>query len=260
MAGSFKDFYDVHLDGWRSNPELLLQVDQIPSPLIYAVHNENKKKLIAYANSQSSKALDPEVLTIGFARRAATYKRAHLIFHDMEKLLDIGQGNLQIIFSGKAHPKDMGGKSIIRNIVQSAKRFDGKIKIIYLENYDMWLGRLITSGVDLWLNTPQRPNEASGTSGMKAALNGIPNFSILDGWWAEGCKEGKNGWAIGSQEVGSDEKDARDLYKKLKNEIITTFYDDRDGWVAMMKESIKTSVQFTSQRMVSQYHEMYYKV
>ena len=260
MAGSFKDFYDVHLDGWRSNPELLLQVDQIPSPLIYAVHNENKKKLIAYANSQSSKALDPEVLTIGFARRAATYKRAHLIFHDMEKLLDIGQGNLQIIFSGKAHPKDMGGKSIIRNIVQSAKRFDGKIKIIYLENYDMWLGRLITSGVDLWLNTPQRPNEASGTSGMKAALNGIPNFSILDGWWAEGCKEGKNGWAIGSQEVGSDEKDARDLYNKLKNEIITTFYDDRDGWVTMMKESIKTSVQFTSQRMVSQYHEMYYKV
>ena len=259
MAGSFKDFYDVHLHGWRSNPELLLQVDQIPSPLIYAVHNENKKKLIAYANSQSSKALDPEVLTIGFARRAATYKRAHLIFHDMEKLLDIGQGNLQIIFSGKAHPKDMGGKSIIRNIVQSAKRFDGKIKIIYLENYDMWLGRLITSGVDLWLNTPQRPNEASGTSGMKAALNGIPNFSILDGWWAEGCKEGKNGWAIGSQEVGSDEKDARDLYNKLKNEIITTFYDDRDGWVTMMKESIKTSVQFTSQRMVYQYNEMYYK-
>ena len=259
MAGSFKDFFDVHLDGWRYNPELLFKVDEIPGPLIYAVHNENKKKLIAYANSQSSKALDPEILTIGFARRAATYKRAHLIFYDMEKLLEIGKGNIQIIFSGKAHPKDMSGKGIIRNIVQSAKKFDGKIKIIYLENYDMWLGRLITSGVDLWLNTPQRPNEASGTSGMKAALNGIPNFSILDGWWAEGCRDEQNGWAIGNHEALGDEKDALDLYSKLQNQIIPKFYDDRAGWVKMMKESIKTSVDFTSQRMVSQYYEMFYK-
>ena len=153
----------------------------------------------------------------------------------------------------------MSGKSIIRNIVQSAKKFDGKIKIIYLENYDMWLGRLITSGVDLWLNTPQRPNEASGTSGMKAALNGIPNFSILDGWWAEGCRDGQNGWAIGNHEALGDETDARDLYSKLQNQIIPKFYDDREGWVKMMKESIKTSVDFASQRMVSQYYEMFYK-
>ena len=200
-----------------------------------------------------------DTLTIGFARRAATYKRAQLIFNDMDRLMSIGRGKVQIIFSGKAHPKDDGGKKLIKEIVTSSKFFTGNIKIIYLENYNMWLGRMITSGVDVWLNTPLRPNEASGTSGMKATLNGVPNFSILDGWWAEGCNDKVNGWSIGDPEVTNDKADADDLYHTLENRIIPKFYNDRDGWILMMKEAIRTGVAFTAHRMVDEYNKKFYK-
>ena len=216
--------------------------------------------LLGYANSQVTKALDANTLTIGFARRAATYKRAQLIFNDMSRLESIGRNKIQIIFSGKAHPNDSEGKELIRQIVKKSQAMFGKVKIIFLENYNMWLGRMITSGVDVWLNTPLRPNEASGTSGMKAALNGIPNLSVLDGWWEEGCKDGINGWAVGNTENPDDKKDADHLYSVLKNDVIPTFYSDRKKWINMMRDSIKTGIDFTAHRMIKEYESKYYKL
>ena len=259
MGSPLKRLFDKRLPEWRTNPEVLGNVDKILDEELYNAHLGQKKYLLGYANSQVSKALALDTLTIGFARRAATYKRAQLIFYDMDRLMDIGRGKIQIIFSGKAHPKDDGGKNLIAEIVKSSKYFKGNIKIIYLENYNMWLGRMITSGVDVWLNTPLRPNEASGTSGMKATLNGIPNFSILDGWWAEGCNNNVNGWAIGDPRITNDKADATDLYNILENKVIPKFYNDKEGWIQMMKASIKTGIDFTAHRMVEEYDRNYYK-
>jgi starch phosphorylase len=221
---------------------------------------ERKRFLLGYANSQVTKALDGDTLTIGFARRAATYKRAQLLFYDIDRLASIGEGKLQIIYSGKAHPNDKEGKELIRQIVDKSKTMFGTVKIVFLENYNMWLGRMITSGVDVWLNTPLRPNEASGTSGMKATLNGVPNLSVLDGWWAEGCDDGNNGWAVGDPEHPHDDNDANHLYSVLENQVIPTFYNHKSDWVSMMKASIKTGVNFTAHRMIEEYNHKYYKV
>ena len=164
-----------------------------------------------------------------------------------------------MVFSGKAHPNDAAGKELIRQIVENSKSMIGKVKIIFLENYNMWLGRMITSGVDIWLNTPLRPNEASGTSGMKATLNGVPNLSVLDGWWAEGCRDGVNGWSVGDPENPDDEKDANHLYSVLENQVIPTYYNERVKWVSIMKEAIKTGVDFTAHRMIEEYNQKYYQ-
>jgi starch phosphorylase len=260
VGKEFREVFDNRLPGWRTDPERLLNVDAIlPEELIKA-HQSHKDFLLGYANSQTQKALSNEILTIGFARRAAGYKRARLIFKDIERLKNIGSDKLQIIFAGKAHPADNYGKSLIYDVVQNAKKLFGKVKIIYLENYNLWLGRIITSGVDVWLNTPLRPHEASGTSGMKAALNGIPNLSILDGWWDEACQHGGNGWAIGNRDVIDDNTDANYLYDILENEVIPTFYNNQDKWASMMVKSIITGVQFTAFRMINDYKEKYYKV
>ncbi len=259
MAGPLKRLYDKFIPKWRENPNALIDIDNIPDNYLWEAHLSRKKYLLNYSNSLNGKALDCDTLTIGFARRSATYKRAQLIFHDIEKLESIGKNNIQIIFSGKAHPDDKDGKEIIKQIVQKSDSLFGKVKIIFLENYNMWLGKLITSGVDLWLNTPLRPNEASGTSGMKASLNGIPNLSILDGWWEEGCRDGINGWAIGNAENSDDHKDAEHLYSVLKSKVIPTFYDKRKRWIRMMKESIKTGINFTAHRMILDYKRKYYK-
>ena len=259
MGSPFKRVYDQYVPEWRANPECLLKIDDIADDVIWNAHQERKQYLLGYANSQVSKALDGDTLTIGFARRAATYKRAQLLFHDMDRLESLGAEKIQVIFSGKAHPKDHEGKEVIRQIVSKSKAMFGKVKIIYLENYNMWLGRMITSGVDVWLNTPLRPNEASGTSGMKATLNGVPNLSVLDGWWAEGCKNGVNGWAVGDPEHPDDEKDADHLYFVLENSVIPTFYNDRNKWISMMKEAIKTGVDFTAHRMIMEYNQKFYQ-
>ena len=259
MGSPFKRVYDQYVPEWRANPECLLKIDDIADDVIWNAHQERKQYLLGYANSQVSKALDGDTLTIGFARRAATYKRAQLLFHDMERLESLGAEKIQVIFSGKAHPKDAEGKEVIRQIVSKSKAMFGKVKIIYLENYNMWLGRMITSGVDVWLNTPLRPNEASGTSGMKATLNGVLNLSVLDGWWAEGCKNGVNGWAVGDPEHPDDEKDAGHLYSILENSVIPTFYNDRNKWISMMKEAIKTGVDFTAHRMIMEYNQKFYQ-
>ena len=259
MGSPFKRVYDQYISEWRAKPESLFEIDDIADDVIWNAHQEQKRYLLGYANSQVSKALDGDTLTIGFARRAATYKRAQLLFYDMERLESLGAEKIQVIFSGKAHPKDAEGKEIIRQIVSRSKAMFGKVKIIYLENYNMWLGRMITSGVDVWLNTPLRPNEASGTSGMKATLNGVPNLSVLDGWWAEGCKNGVNGWAVGDPEHPDDDKDADHLYSVLENSVIPTFYNDRNKWISMMKEAIKTGVDFTAHRMIMEYNHKFYQ-
>tara|TARA_B100001758_G_scaffold39392_1_gene30551 strand:+ start:10740 stop:12383 length:1644 start_codon:yes stop_codon:yes gene_type:complete len=260
MGTPLKIIFDEYLTGWRLEPDRLLEIDSVPDEVLYEGHLERKRKLISYANSQTGKALDMDTLTIGFARRSATYKRAQLLFSDLERLQELGQKKIQVIFSGKAHPNDKEGKDLIYEIVSKSKSLFGSIKVIYLENYDMWLGRLITSGVDAWLNTPLRPNEASGTSGMKATLNGVPNLSVLDGWWAEGCEDNVNGWAIGDPNHPDDKKDSEHLYRLLEDQIIPLFYDDRKKWVTIMKNAIKTGVRFTALRMINEYKNKYYKL
>jgi len=260
IGKDFRELFDKRLPGWRKQPERLLNIDAILSEELMEAHQSHKDFLLSYANAQTQKALSNEILTIGFARRSAGYKRARLIFRDLERLRQIGNDKIQIIFAGKAHPADEYGKSLIYDVVQNANKLFGDVKVIYLENYNLWLGRLITSGVDVWLNTPRRPNEASGTSGMKAALNGILNLSIMDGWWAEACKHGVNGWGIGDPAVIDDEADANSLYELLEKEIIPMFYNHRERWLQMMLESFITGVEYTAYRMINDYKEKYYKI
>ena len=258
IGDSFAQLFNDYFKNWKMDPNLLLNVDNIDNEKIISAHKQQKDELINYANLFTENKLSSDVLTIGFARRAAEYKRAGLIFSNVEKLIEIGSGKIQMIFSGKAHPNDIKGKQIIKEVVNNAHQLVDEVNIVFLENYNMHLGRLITSGVDLWLNTPIRPNEASGTSGMKAALNGVPNFSVIDGWWAEGCKDNENGWAIGSPDSCNDIADAESLYFKLENQIINTFYNDKIKWTQIMKNSIKTGVDFTAHRMVNDYKDKFY--
>jgi starch phosphorylase len=205
--------------------------------------------------------MDVEVLTIGFARRAAAYKRADLLFQDVERVRNIASkvGPFQVIYSGKAHPRDEGGKELIKRIFQGKELLKNDIKIAYLENYDLELGKIMTSGVDVWLNTPQPPLEASGTSGMKAALNGVPSLSVLDGWWIEGCVEGVTGWAIGEERYRTEEtqdrsKDAASLYDKLEQTVVPWFYHDRDRFIDVMRHAIALNGSFfNTHRMLHQY-------
>jgi starch phosphorylase len=202
--------------------------------------------------------MDYDTFTLGFARRVAMYKRADLIFSNPDRLVNIAKntGPIQIIFAGKAHPRDAEGKELIKTIFGDIKRLKDDIKVVFLENYDMELAKLIIPGVDVWLNTPKRPLEASGTSGMKASLNGVPSLSILDGWWLEGCIECVTGWAIGSvaADQSDDSKDAEDLYDKLEGVILPMFYGNGDAWAQIMQYTIAfNSSFFNSHRMVQQY-------
>ena len=256
----FREIFDRELPGWREDPKRLLEIDNVPDEEILFARRGQKKFLLEYANSQTQRALAYDVLTVGFARRAAEYKRARLIFQDKQRLIDLAKGNqIQFVFAGKAHPRDEHGKEILKDIVLQAKDLLGQVKIVFLENYNMWLGRLITSGVDVWLNTPLRPNEASGTSGMKATLNGVPNLSIMDGWWAEACRDGENGWAIGDPSKANDVADANHLYTLLEDQVLPTYYNDPQRWLKIVRESIKTGVEFTGNRMVQDYLKDYYR-
>lgn len=210
----------------------------------------------------SNRLLSPDALTIGFARRATLYKRADLLFADVHRLLEIAQqvGPVQLVFAGKAHPKDTPGKEVIRHLFAVARQVRAQVAVVYLENYDVELAKLLIPGVDLWLNTPQRPLEASGTSGMKAAHNGVPSFSVLDGWWIEGAIEGVTGWSIGSRETepsagdAVNRQDAQDLYQKLHNVIVPLFYRDRERWIEIMRHAIALNASyFNTHRMVQQY-------
>jgi starch phosphorylase len=222
-------------------------------------------RLFARILEETGVEFDADVLTIGFARRAATYKRADLLFTDVKKLMDVGAGQMQLIFAGKAHPHDIPAKDIIKHIFKLSKDIKTAIPTVYLENYNMELAQLLTAGVDVWLNTPIRPREASGTSGMKCVHNGVMNFSVLDGWWIEGWIEDLTGWSIGPvptevELIEYDEKqDAMDLYTKLEKKIIPLYYKDRPKWVGMMKRTIALNASyFNTHRVVKEYCEKAY--
>ena len=252
--------FDDYLPGWANEPELLVRVDIVPDEELWDAHAGAKAYLFQYIEETTGQRLDPDLLTIGFARRAAAYKRGDLIFTDLERLARIGKGKLQLIFGGKSHPRDDLGKKLIQRIIQQAEALKGKIEVVYLENYNMDVASRLIPGVDLWLNNPLRPLEASGTSGMKAALNGVPNFSVLDGWWIEGHIEGVTGWAIGpvptekSVNENHSDKDVEDLYEKLEKTIIPTFYERRSDWVRIMKNAIgKNAYYFNTHVMMRRY-------
>ena len=258
---SFRRLYDKYLPGWANEPELLVRVGGIPDEEIWHAHMEAKRVLIDYVNKVTNIGMDYDTLTLGFARRATRYKRANLLFSDLEKLRKINKrGKMQIVFAGKAHPKDESGKKLIQEIFGYIEKLKDEIKIVYLEDYDMKLAAKLIPGVDVWLNTPLRPLEASGTSGMKAAHNGVINFSVLDGWWVEGWIEGVTGWAIGphpDEQLSTEETKIReldDLYNKLEYIIIPMFYQKRDEWIKMMENSIgKIAYYFNSHRMMRRY-------
>jgi len=257
---SFKRLYDKYLPGWANEPELFVRVGRIPDEEIWNAHMEAKRLLLDYVKENTGIEMSPDTLTIGFARRATAYKRADLIFSNIERLESIGTGKLQIIYAGKAHPKDESGKRLIEKIFSIKERLKDRIKMAYLNNYDMCIALKMVSGVDIWLNTPLRPREASGTSGMKATHNGVMNFSVLDGWWIEGHIEGFTGWSIGPNPTETalveniDTTDADDLYNKLRSIIIPLFYEDRHKWIRMMQNAIgKNAYYFNSHRMMRRY-------
>ena len=253
--------YDRHIPGWREDNFSLRYVLNIPEEELWDTHQKAKLELLSYVNHQTNAGMDKDVLTLGFARRVATYKRADLLFSDIERLRRLARevGPIQLIYAGKAHPRDTRGKDLIRRIFQAGQALNPDIKVAYLANYDAWLGRLLTGGVDIWLNTPQPPNEASGTSGMKAAMNGVPSFSTLDGWWLEGCIENFTGWSIGSPVVHGTERhdcdaDADCLYTKLEKVIVPMYYRNREGFLQVMYGAIAINGSFfNTQRMVQQY-------
>ena len=254
----FQKLYDRYIPGWRNDSFSLRYALSIPDMEVWQAHQEAKKILIDSIFQETGVQLDPEVLTIGFARRATAYKRADLIFYDINRLVDISRkhGKIQLVFSGKAHPKDDPGKKLIQKIIQVSQQLRGEIEVIYLENYNINLAKKMVSGVDLWLNTPKKPQEASGTSGMKTAHNGIPSLSILDGWWIEGCIEGFTGWSIGSAPdiENSDQEDAASLYDKLQNIVIPIYYKNRGKWINIMHHCIAMNASFfNTHRMVLQY-------
>ncbi|PYR46787.1 MAG: alpha-glucan family phosphorylase [Acidobacteria bacterium] len=257
----FQALFDRQIPGWRVENFNLRYALSIPPQEIWEAHDKAKRQLIDHVNRVTNLGMNARDLTIGFARRDATYKRGDLLFRDLERLKHIAAnvGRFQIIYAGKAHPQDEGGKEVIRRIFQAGNALKPHLKIAYLANYDWQLAQLMTAGVDVWLNTPQPPLEASGTSGMKAALNGVPSFSILDGWWIEGCIEGITGWAIGElpnpANVGEDQspRDAASLYDKLEQVVVPMFYR-RDPFIDVMRNAIALNGSFfNTQRMVLQY-------
>ncbi|MEK7805853.1 MAG: alpha-glucan family phosphorylase, partial [Planctomycetota bacterium] len=255
---SMKQLYDKYIPGWANEPELFVRSEIIPDGELWEAHLQAKNNLIQYVKKSADIDINSDVLTIGFARRFTSYKRADLIFSDLDRLLKICEkGAFQILYAGKAHPKDTPGKDIIKKIIDLSKKVNDKIKIVFLKDYNIEMALKLVSGVDVWLNTPLRPREASGTSGMKAAHNGVINFSVLDGWWIEGHIEGITGWSIGPKPIESsltninDAADADDLYHKLENIIIPMYYHDRNQWIKIMKNSIgKIAYYFNSHRMM----------
>jgi len=259
---SFQQLFDRHIPGWRTDPFTFRHAISVPAQEIWAAHVQAKTRLLEEVRKRTLLPFRDDALTIGFARRATQYKRADLVLSEPSQLIDIARtvGPIQFIFAGKAHPKDESGKEIIRRIIHIARQLKPEIPIAYLENYDLPLAKLLTSGADLWLNTPLRPLEASGTSGMKAAHNGVPSLSILDGWWVEGHIESVTGWAIGrgssdaASQEGSGDQDARELYDKLREVIAPLFYQSREQWSEIMRSTIAFNASFfNTHRMVQQY-------
>ncbi|MGB2629456.1 MAG: alpha-glucan family phosphorylase [Candidatus Acidiferrum sp.] len=263
-APAFRDLFDRYIPSWREDNYSLRGALGLPPEEVWAAHLLTKHDLLEAVRRKTGLKMDPEMFTIGFARRATGYKRADLILSDLDRLRQIAKrvGPFQIIFAGKAHPKDAGGKEIIKRIFKARKALKKAVSIVFLDDYNMELGGNLTSGGDLWLNTPQYPLEASGTSGMKAALNGVPSLSILDGWWVEGHIEGITGWSIGEphrgepshESVADNAADAENLYSKLESVILPMFYESRNRYLEVMQHAIAINGSFfNTQRMVQQY-------
>lgn len=251
----FVDLYNKALPGWCHQPELLTRTDCcITDEAVWAAHTEAKQLLIDKVRALTGVELDPDVATLGFARRMTAYKRADLLFSDLDRLRSIAASTpLQIVLAGKAHPRDEEGQRLITRLHTHIRELSPMIRIAYLPNYDMDIALAMVSGVDVWLNTPLPPMEASGTSGMKAAFNGVPNLSVLDGWWIEGCIEGVTGWAIDQAEAGSD-RHAVELYDKLAGKVLPLYYGNRPAWIAVMKGAISHNASFfNSLRMMRRY-------
>jgi starch phosphorylase len=263
VSEPFQMLLDANISSWRRDNLYLRNAIDISENEILAAHADAKEELLAEVAARTGLVLNPKVLTLGFARRVATYKRATLLFTDPSRLLEIATaaGGLQIVYAGKAHPQDEPGKALIQQVVEDAAKFSNDLlRIVYLENYDWALGALLTAGVDVWLNTPKRPYEASGTSGMKAALNGVPSLSILDGWWIEGCIEGFTGWAI--EDGANDEEEAASLYNKLENAVVPLYLEAPEKWAILMRNTMAfNGSYFNTNRMVKQYtRNAYYPV
>ena len=265
IATPFQRLYDKYIPEWRSDNLYLRYAISIPLDEIRRAHAEAKRELLAEVKRRSGIELDPTVMTLGFARRASTYKRADLLLSDLARLKRIVRqvGPLQIIYAGKSHPRDEGGKAVIRRVFEAIAAVRDTIPVIYLEDYDMVLGHYLCAGVDLWVNTPQKPQEASGTSGMKAAFNGVPSLSVLDGWWIEGHLEGVTGWSVGDswQAASNTAEEAASLYEKLEYLILPTFYKRPGAFAEIMRSAIAINGSFfNAQRMVSQYARNAYRL
>jgi len=254
----FQALFDEHIPNWRQQPQALSKAVDLPNDALKEAKMKAKKRLISYVNSATGVGFTDELLTICFARRAAAYKRATLLFADLEYLMNLSFDRVQLIFAGKAHPRDEPGKQLIKEIVNTGRQYENKLRLVFLPNYNIWLAALMTQGTDVWLNTPRRPREASGTSGMKVCFNGGLNMSVLDGWWREVCKNRINGWAIGDDEDQSDDAAASDLYIDL-DDMVTTYYANPKQWMSIMKNSIADVCSyFNTHRMVMEYfHKSY---
>jgi starch phosphorylase len=263
VSPAFAELFDRYISSWREDNYSLRSALGMPPEELWASHLIAKHDLFEAVRTKTGLTLDPDVFTVGFARRATGYKRADLILSDLDRLRQIAKnaGKFQIVYAGKAHPHDGGGKDIIRHIFSAKKALKKAVTIVFLDEYNMEVGGKITAGVDLWLNTPQFPLEASGTSGMKAALNGVPSLSILDGWWVEGHIEGVTGWSIGESRLSAgpqtavdNNADVQSLYHKLESVILPLFYKDRAKYLSVMQHAIAINGSFfNTQRMVQQY-------
>jgi starch phosphorylase len=263
VSEPFQKMLDANLSSWRRDTLYLRNAIDLSDESILTAHAGNKAALLTEVAVRTGLTLNPKVLTLGFARRVATYKRATLLFTDPERLAEIAKaaGGLQILYAGKAHPQDEPGKALIQQVVEDAAKLSNEhLRIVYLENYDWNLGAMLTAGVDVWINTPRRPYEASGTSGMKAALNGVPSLSILDGWWIEGCIEGFTGWAI--EDGANDAEEANSLYKKLETAVVPLYLAESARWARLMRNTLAfNGSYFNTNRMVRQYaRNSYYPV
>lgn len=256
---------DRHVPYWREENMALRDAVALPLPEVREAHRKSKEKLLEVIAGQAGVRLNPDVLTLGFARRATAYKRSALLLSDLDRLrrIAVEMGPLQVVYAGKAHPKDEEGQELIREVFAATATLRGTVPIVYLQDYDMSLAANLVAGVDLWLNTPEQPLEASGTSGMKAAVNGVPSLSVLDGWWIEGHIEGVTGWSIRDHWDAEPDtaEEAEALYRKLEDTIIPLYYGDPDGYARVMRSTIALNGSFfNAQRMARQYAANAYRL
>jgi starch phosphorylase len=254
-GASFTALYDSSIPGWRHEPQLLVRADRIPDEAILAAHDAQKGALIDWIRARFGVEMRADLPIIGFARRMTEYKRPDLLFPDLERLKRIARARpFQLVLAGKAHPSDGAGKHLIARIHEYLRQIREGIASVYVPDYNTDTALRLVGGTDIWLNTPLRPLEASGTSGMKAAFNAVPSLSILDGWWVEGCIDGVNGWAIGDPLDGTSSHDEESLYQKLEGTVLPLYYENRPAWIAVMKGAItKSASYFSSHRMMRRY-------